>query len=103
MYQYYAAPIRCDRRTLHVNPLSGDCVMARSPHDAHIRLGLPGAGRLFAVWALTEGVTLEQAGAICSATPPTRIFVSLGSEVIFPLGLDPALDVTLEGLDAGSD
>lgn len=103
MYQYYAAPIRCNRRTLHVNPLSGDCVLAGSPHDAHIRLGLLEAGQLFAVWALFEGVTPEQAGVVCSATPPTRIFVSLGPEVIFPLGIDPALDVTLEGFDAGSD
>lgn len=101
MYQYYAAPLRRKLRSLYLNPLGGDCVLAPSPSSACLQLGLPGAGGMFAVWAVHEGTSLEEAGQVCSLTPPTRAFVCVGDGIIFPLALDPALDIYREVSSAG--
>lgn len=103
MYQYYAAPIRREQRSLYANPLGGACILAHSPHEACIRLGLPDPGQMFVIWALSPEVDLEKAGEICSLVPPTRAYVSLGDGVIYPLGLDMSLDLHMEGPHAGSD
>lgn len=110
MYRYYAAPVRRQDRMLLTNPLDGACVLANTPHDASIRLGLPDVGEMFAVWMLgtldsldRPEMTLEEAGGICSKIPPTRVFACFGNDLVLPLGIDPALDVRLEVGRAGGN
>lgn len=110
MYQYYAAPIRRTGRGLHVNPLDGSCVLATSPHAANLCLGLPGASALFAVWVIGEAasperpdLTLKQAGRLCSQIPPTRVYVCLDEDTVYPLAVDPVIEVEVEVGRAGAD
>jgi len=112
MLSFYAAPVRRDGRNLSVNPLGGDCVLAKSPHDAHAQLGMPGPGSMFAVWVFGNAVTPDrltlsyaEAGRISCLFPPSRIYAYLGHGLLLPLDIDPALDVTVVvgGGDAGSN
>lgn len=110
MYRYYAVPVRRQDRMLLANPLDGACVLANTPHDASIRLGLPDVGEMFAVWVLgtLDGLdrpemTLEEAGEICSKIPPSRVFACFGDDLVLPLGIDPVLDVRLEVGRAGGN
>jgi hypothetical protein len=100
LYQFYAAPIKRDRRHLSVNPGAGGNVLARTPREAQKLLQLPEIGHLFAVWLLTPDVCEEDAVRICAATPPHRVYMSLGDGVTCRLAVDPAYDVTVEGPDA---
>lgn len=110
MYCYYAAPVRRQDRMLLANPLDGARVLASTPYDASIRLGLPEVGEMFAVWILgtldapdRPEMTLKEAGEICSKIPPSRVFACFGNDLVLPLGIDPALDVRLEVSRAGGN
>lgn len=105
MSSYYAIPVRRENRTLFYNPLDGNGVVAATPHDAAIQLGVPEAGQMFAVWPLTRKAGLEEAGRVCSFMAPNRIFIMVDPEqcVFFPLGLDPLLDSVVEVPGADSD
>lgn len=103
MSSYYAVPVRRENRTLTFNPLDGHCALAATPHDAYLQLGLPEAGQMFAVWPLNADVSLSRAGGICSVVAPLRIFVVLDDGIMFPLGIDPALDAVMEVPDARRD
>jgi hypothetical protein len=105
MGSYYAVPVRRENRTLTYNPLDGHCALALTPMDAVIQLGMPKAGTMIAVWPLTQKVSLEEAGRVCSLMAPLRIFIVVDQEegVMFPLGLDPALDAVMEVPGAGRD
>lgn len=101
MSSYYAVPVRRENRALFYNPLDGLGVLAATPHDAAIRLGMPEAGALFAVWTLNRQVSLEEAGEVCSLMAPARIFLMVDPEqgVFFPL--DPTLEAVMEVPGAG--
>lgn len=96
MFVYYAVPVRQEKRKLSYNPKDGHCALGTTPGDAYIQLGLPGGGSMFAVWILTPGTDLETAGEIASVAPPVTIFAVFADGVLFPLGVNPALDVTRE-------
>jgi hypothetical protein len=103
MLQYYAAPITRTKRGMYVNPLAGECVLANSPHSAHIGLGQPEPGSLFAVWIFGHVAsperpeyTLEEAGYLCSRIPPAKVYVCLDEDTIVPLDVNPVLDVLVE-------
>lgn len=104
---YYAAPVRREGLTLYYNPLGGDCVMARSPLDLHLRLGMPGNGSMFAVWPLSRELGLTRAGELCSLVSPLRIYVVVGDghdSQILPLASTVVQDAVMEGADgAGRD
>lgn len=103
MSSYYAVPVRRENRTLTYNPFDGHCALASTPHDAYLQLGLPEPGGMFAVWPLNADLGLTRAGQVCALMSPLRIFVVLGDGVMFPLGIDPALDAVMEVPDAGRD
>lgn len=103
MLQYYAAPITRTSRGMYVDPLAGECVLANSPKAAHICLGQPEPGSLFAVWVLGQvttperpDYTLETAGRLCSQFSPSKVYVCLDENTIAPLDVDPVLDVQME-------
>jgi hypothetical protein len=109
MFQYYAAPITRVGRAMYVNPVNGSCVLATSPHATQLCLGLPEPGSLFAVWVIGQAtaperpdLTLEQAGRLCAQIPPTRIYVCLDSDTIYPLAVDAAVEVCVEVGNAGA-
>lgn len=103
MSSYYAVPVRLESRMLTYNPFDGNCAVASTPHDACLQLGPPETGGLFAVWPLTAELGLTRASEICSLMAPLKIFVVLGNNVMFPLGVDPGLDAVMEVPDAGRD
>jgi hypothetical protein len=101
--QYYAVPVRKEGRTLIYNPFDGQCALAGSPFDLHIRLGLPGVGEMFAVWPLTRELGLTRAGEVCSLMVPLRMYVVVGDDLILPLASTVIQDAVMEVPDAGSD
>lgn len=110
MFLYYAAPVSRMHRGLTVNPLSGSCILAATPHQAHIGLGLPKAGALFAVWLIGQAdlperpnVDLDAAGYLCSRIPPHRVYVCLDEDTIYPLAINAADEVQVEVGHAGAD
>jgi hypothetical protein len=110
MFLYYVAPVVRTDAGMTVNPLSGACVLAGSPHEGHRSLGLPDAGEMFAVWVFGQTdsaerpeLTLWRAGEICSQMPPHRVYACLGGGALCELNIDPLLDVRVEAGRAGAD
>lgn len=110
MFLYYAAPVSRVYRGYTVNPLDGACVLATTPHEAHLRMGRLKAGDLFAAWLIGQAdlpeppnVDLTAAGYLCSRIPPHRVYVCLDEDTVAPLDMDPATELRVEVSRARSD
>lgn len=99
MINYFAVPVQREGRELSYDANNGNFALGRTPRDAHEQLGLVTPGDMFAVWAIkgsvaqTLGEGISKTISIAEATPPLKIYVVVAEEVVFPLGLNPIIDL----------
>lgn len=104
--QYYAVKARRRGRDLTYNVYSGDAVLATSPHNAALSLGL-GPADTMAVWFIRDGLegrdALDKAAAICQHVPPYSAYIAVETGLVLRLHTEPFIDVTPEERRAEAD
>lgn len=99
MINYFAVPIQRESRELSYDVNDSNFALGRTPRDAHEQLGLVTPGDMFAVWAIKGSVAqmlredISKTISIAEATPPLKIYVVVEEGVVFPLGLNPIIDL----------